>query len=156
LPQCEFSYVGIAGKTTACNLALSRSDMLDHTPTSHSFTDVSWNKLLLRFISYVKHSLYKHNTFSKAGVSCTHLKCCYFAVSLHSFRSLSATQHQLNAYQLHRTSYEGHKVLVKYEQILQLTHITWLPLFSEFPLIILLIIIIIIVIIIIIIIIIIK
>jgi len=85
---------------TACNLALSRSDMLDHNPTSHSFTDVSENKLLLRFISYVKHSLYKNNTFSKAVVSCTHLKCCYFAVSLHSFHSLSATQHQLNAQRL--------------------------------------------------------
>jgi hypothetical protein len=100
LPQCQISYVGIAGKTTACNLALSRSDMFDHTPTSHSFTDVSGNKLLLRFISYVKHSLYKNNTFSKAVVSCTHLKCCYFAVSLHSFRSLCATQYQLNAQRL--------------------------------------------------------
>jgi hypothetical protein len=54
----------------------------------------------------------------------------------------------LNAYQLHRTSSEGHKVLVKYEQMLQLTHIIWLPIFSEFPLIILFIIIIIIIIII--------
>jgi hypothetical protein len=85
---------------SACNLALSRSDMLERTPTSHSFTDVSENKLLLRFISYVKHSLYKNNTFWKAVVSCTHLESCYFAVSLHTFHSLSATQHHLNAQRL--------------------------------------------------------
>jgi hypothetical protein len=33
-------------------------------------------------------------------VSCTHLKCCYFPVSLHFFHNLSATQHQLNAQRL--------------------------------------------------------
>jgi hypothetical protein len=39
----------------------------------------------------------------------------------------------LNTYQLHKTSSEGHKVLMKYEQMLKLAHITWLPIFSEFP-----------------------
>jgi hypothetical protein len=105
---------------TVCNLALSRWDMLDHNPTSHSYTHVSENKLLLRFISFVKHSLYKNNTFSKAVVSRTHLKCCYFWVYLPSFHSLSF---MLNDYQQHRTSCEGHEVLVKYKQILKIDHI---------------------------------
>jgi hypothetical protein len=120
-------------KMTACHLALGRSNMVDHNPTSHSFTYVLENKLLLRFIYYLKHSLYKNDIFSKAVVSCTHLNCCYFAVSLHSFHNFSANNinSMFNAYQLHRTNFEGYKVLVKCERMLQLT-ITWLPIFSEF------------------------
>jgi hypothetical protein len=85
---------------TACNLAVSRSDKFIRNPTSHSFTDVSDNKLLLRFIYNVKHSLHKNNIFSKAVVSSTHLKCCYFSISSHSFHSFSATQKQLNVQRL--------------------------------------------------------
>jgi hypothetical protein len=108
---------------TARNLAVSSSDMFDHNPTSHSFTDVSENKLLPRFISYVKHSLYKNNALSKAAVSCTHHKCCYFAVSLHSFHSVSATHQQLSAQRLPTAQNEFRRSQSKYEQMLQLAHI---------------------------------
>jgi hypothetical protein len=80
---------------TERNVALSRSDMFDHNPTSHSFTYVSKHKLLLLFISYVKHPLWKNNTFSKAIVSRTHLKCRH-----DFFTQLSTTTQQLSVQHL--------------------------------------------------------
>jgi hypothetical protein len=49
------------------------------------------------------------------------LRFLYIPFTLYPPHSNSS---MLNAYQLHRTSSEGHKVLVEYEQMFQYAHIT--------------------------------
>jgi hypothetical protein len=117
--QCQFSYVGIAWKMTACNLALSRSTIAQLHIPSLMFRKINYfcALFIMSNIRYTRKIYFRRLLWAVLTLNVVISRFLYIPFATfppHRMNSL------LNAYQLHTTSFESHKVLVKCKQMLQL------------------------------------